>query len=147
MKEYYKDKEATREAFYDGWFKTGDLGYEDEAGFVHISGRCKNLIILSDGNNISPEELEKDLEKIEFIKSVFVTGTDPDKRAILTAYVYPDYEVTHHLNTEYVKNQIQSQILCVNKLWPKYKQIKRIIFYEQDFEKSALGKVKRYKHV
>ena len=71
-KAYYKNEVATQEAFDEGWFKTGDVGRIDEDGFLFIQGRSKNIIILADGNNVSPEELEEKLKEIELIKEIIV---------------------------------------------------------------------------
>ena len=72
MKGYYKNPEATAEAIEDGWFHTGDLGYVDDDGFVFLTGRKKNLIILSNGENISPEELELDFSRDPGVQEVLV---------------------------------------------------------------------------
>ena len=68
MKGYYKEPEATAEVFDGDWFKTGDYGYIDEDGFLFFRGRKKNLIVLSNGKNVSPEEIEDKLSVIEYVK-------------------------------------------------------------------------------
>ena len=88
MKEYYKDKKATNSVIYDGYFHTGDLGYIDKVGFIFINGRKKNIIILSNGENISPEPIENELLKDKAVCEVVVYSKDNK----LTAMIYPEEE-------------------------------------------------------
>ena len=88
MQGYYKMPEQTAETLEDGWLKTGDLGYVDEDNFVYITGRRKNLIILANGENVSPEELENELSRSELVKEILVR----EKDKIIEAEIFPDYE-------------------------------------------------------
>jgi long-chain acyl-CoA synthetase len=146
MKEYYNDKEATDDAFENGWFKTGDLGYVDD-GFLFITGRKKNLIVLSDGNNISPEELEIPIEKIPLIKGVFVCGKKHNASTIITACIHPDYEYINEADISDSYSEIEREIAKINSTLPPHKRIQKIEIHEDDFEKTALGKVKRHMHM
>ena len=146
MKGYYNDKEATQQVFSDDWFKTGDLGYIDSDGFLFITGRKKNLIILSDGNNVSPEELETLLENLPLIKSVFVYAKEHNNLSMITACVHPDFEYARENGIEDIQAELEQQTAKINASLPFYKRIQKIELCEDDFEKTPLGKVKRHKY-
>lgn len=129
---YYHDETATREALENGWFRTGDMGYLDQDGFLYVTGRKKNLIILSNGENISPEELEEKLQVIEYVQEVLVY----EKEGSLAAEIYAE-------NGEEIQNKIHENILELNRELPTYKQIQRIFFRDSEFEKTTTKKIKR----
>lgn len=128
---YYKNPEATAEVLKDGWLYTGDLGYMDEEGYVYITGRKKNLIILSNGKNISPEELENKLKKCEAIIEVVVTG----ENTLLRADIYANEED---------RNEIDEFIKEYNKSAESYKRIHKTVYSDKPFEKTLSGKIKRF---
>jgi len=137
MKGYYKNPEATAEALIDGWYHTGDLGYVDDDNFIFLTGRKKNLIILSNGENISPEELEQDIARDAAVNEVLVY----DEGGKITAEIFPDEE--HMGDTAYfekLKNK-------VNKGRPMYKQIFKVKLREEEFIKNASMKIVRYKNI
>ena len=133
MMGYYNNPEATEAVFVDGWFRTGDVGTIDENGFVHITGRIKNIIILSNGKNVYPEEIETViLQKVEGVNEVVVYGEDD----VICAEIYtenPDEQ-------ERIKKDIQA----LNDTLPPMKQIKRIRFRDTEFEKTTTKKIKRH---
>ena len=132
---YYNDEEATKEAFDDGWFKTGDLGYVDEDGFLFVTGRIKNLIILSNGKNVSAEELEeKILDEISYVEEVIVYDDD-DK---LAAEIYLD----ENLEPE-AKTKIKKDIKNLNIKLPSYKKIAKTKIRDEAFPKTTSMKIKR----
>ena len=137
---YYKDEKATAEVLEDGWLKTGDLGYLDEDGWLYLTGRKKNLIILSNGENISPEELEQIIERCEYVSEVLVL----DKNDVLTAEIYPQMAYIEKLGEEKVKNAIRSHIEECNKDIASYKQIRSVVFRDKEFEKTNSRKIKRF---
>ena len=133
MKGYYKDEESTKLAFKDGWFCTGDMGkYED--GILYITGRKKNLIILKNGKNISPEKIESELIiDIPEIKEVVVYG----EKDLITAEIFPDYE------KDDVKAIIREKIHQYNMNQPSYRQISEVKYRETEFLKTTTKKIKR----
>lgn len=131
---YYKNIRATADAFEEDWFKTGDLGSIDDDGLLYITGRKRNLIILSNGKNVLPEELEAlVLCEIPEVKEVIVYGKDNS----IIAEVYPDE------NIENVQMVIRSKTDHLNKKLPSYKQIGSVKFRNTEFPKTTTKKIKR----
>ncbi len=141
MKGYYQMEKETEETLKDGWLHTGDKGYLDEDGFLFINGRVKNLIILSNGENISPEEIENKLALNPLIGEVVVTGENNG----LTARVYPDQDVVaaKGLKEEEIQAGIQAFLDEYNKSQPTYRQITALVIRKNPFIKSATKKIKR----
>jgi long-chain acyl-CoA synthetase len=133
MKGYYKNPEATEEAFDGEWFKTGDLGYLDSDNYLYITGRKKNLIILPNGENVSPEELEQKIMRFPYVKEVVVSEKDGQ----IQAEVFLDKEVQD------AEQKIKGDITLLNKSLPNYKKIARTVVREQEFEKTTTRKIKR----
>lgn len=131
---YYQDSVETKNAFSDGWFKTGDLGYIDKDGFLYITGRKKNLIILPNGENVSPEELEEKIMLISYVKEVVVS----EKDGRICAEVFLDKEMEVEAETK-----IDSDIMLMNKSLPNYKKIGKVMIREEEFEKTSTRKIKR----
>ena len=135
MQGYYKNPEETAKSLTpDGWLMTGDLGYQKD-GYVFITGRKKNLIILANGENVSPEEIENQFAYFAPIKEIVVY----DKDGIITAEVFPnpDYESTD------IKAEIQAKIDEVNDTFPPAKHIVNLVIREKEFEKTASRKIIR----
>lgn len=137
MKGYYMDEEATEEVLKDGWYRTGDLGYVTKDGFIVLTGREKNLIILSNGENISPEELEMDLARDDAVAEVLVY----EEQSKIVAEIYPDEE--HRGNLAYFEKLKDK----VNKGRPLYKQIVRVKLRDEEFIKNASMKIVRKKNI
>ncbi|HUI63418.1 MAG TPA: AMP-binding protein [Bacteroidota bacterium] len=150
---YYKNVKATKEVFENGWFKTGDLGLIDEEGFLHISGRKKNVIISKSGENVYPEELEDLVNRSPFIQESMVYGEDDPKHdEIIAAQVVVDAEAFIELaetrqteiTPDLMKNVIADEIAKVNKMVPAFKQIRKFYIRDREFEKTTTQKVKRF---
>ena len=140
MQGYYKNEEATKAAFTkDGWFRTGDIGYIDSDGFVFINGRIKNLIILNNGKNINPEELEDKLLRIPLISEVIVGTVDNEK---LEAEIYLNPELTEERKD--ILSKLEEEIEVFNKQQPYYKRISKTVIREEEFEKTSTKKIKRF---
>ncbi len=132
---YYKNEEATKEVLKDGWFYTGDLGYFDEEGYLFITGRSKNVIILDNGKNIYPEELEEKIMVIDGVKDVFVYGD----KGRLCALVLPA-----NPGDKDKKKAIETAIKKINETLPGYKKITFISFTHREFPKTTTLKIKRH---
>ncbi len=153
---YYEDKEATDEVIIeeDGerWFRSGDIGYLDDEGFLFITGRCKNVIVTQNGKNIYPEEIELMLSNIPEIKECMVYGKEDEeenKELIISVKVIPNYdeiEAKHgkNLTEEQVYKIIWDEIKEVNKKLTSYKAIKNLEIKHDEFVKTTTMKIKRY---
>ena len=143
---YYKNPKATASVFTaDGWFRTGDMGYLDEDDYCYITGRLKTVIVLENGKNIFPEEIEEYLGDIEAISECVVVGRQSGSEVNLVAIVYPDsskFPVT--ATREDMYNEIQKQINELNKTLPTYKHIKGVELRDIEFEKTTSRKIKRH---
>lgn len=150
---YYKNDVQTAETFEDGWFKTGDLGYIDGDGFVHIAGRKKNVIISKSGKNVFPEEVEDQLNHSPYILECLVYGEKDEKQdEIIAAQLVVDAEAfillaqekNIKINDDLVHETISQEIDRINKKLASYKRIVRFHIREHEFEKTTTQKIKRY---
>lgn len=141
MKGYYHMPEETAETLRDGWLHTGDKGYLDEDGFLFINGRVKNLIILSNGENISPEEIENKLALGALVGEVIVTGEDHG----LTARIYPDQDVVaaKALDETAIQTELQAFLDQYNKNQPTYRQITGLVVRKHPFIRNSTKKIMR----
>ena len=150
---YYENEEATKDALEpDGWFHTGDLAKIDEEGYIYISGRKKNVIVLSNGKNVFPEEIEILLNKIEGIKESFVyEKKDADGDAKVCVKIVYDKNLLKELynieGEENIKDFLWKKVKEVNNLMPKYKYIREMIISEEELIKTTTLKVKRHEEL
>lgn len=135
MMGYYNNQEATDEVLKDGWFNTGDIGKIVDEKYLAITGREKNLIILANGKNVYPEELEYLISHIDNVTEVLVYEEDE----MITAEIYSDSED----NKEAVREQIKKDIQELNKKLADYKKIRKVKFRAVEFEKTTTKKIKR----
>lgn len=134
MKGYWNDEAATAEALKDGWYHTGDLGRLDNDGFVYLTGRKKNLIILSDGENVSPEALESRLGLIEGVNEVLVYQEDD----AITAEIFPDEaKLGDHA-------YFDAQIARFNESLPPAQHIRKVRLRDAEFPKNTSRKILRH---
>lgn len=133
MTGYYKDPEATATVLKDGWYATGDLCYQDQRGYLRLTGRKKNLIIRSNGENVSPEEIEGRLSACGAIGEIMVGLEDN----LITATIYPAGE------TPETKTTIQEAIAAYNRGAPLYRQVQNLRFSDTPFAKTETGKMIR----
>ncbi len=150
---YYKNESLTKDSFEDGWFKTGDIGFIDEDGFLHISGRKKNVIIANNGKNVFPEEIEDLLNRSSFILESFVYGEEDKKHdEVIAVQIVTDAEAfieyseknNSEITSELINKIISDVIKEANKDLAGYKQIKKFYIRESEFEKTTTQKIKRY---
>ena len=145
---YYKNPKATVEVFTeDGWFKTGDIGYIDEDNFIFITGRKKNVIILSNGKNVFPEELEEYITADSRVAEAVVVGRKNEEgdETSIAALIYPDYAQFEGKTPEEIKAVFDEMIVEVNKKLPAFKHIHEVEIRETEFEKNTSRKILRYK--
>ncbi|MBO5883886.1 MAG: AMP-binding protein [Clostridia bacterium] len=143
---YFNNPEANEVAFTeDGWFRTGDMGYMDSDGYFYITGRLKTVIILENGKNVYPEEIEEHLGSIEKIAECVVVGRQEGTAVNLVVIVYPDRTKFPEGATEAeILADIESEIATVNKTLPTYKQAKIVELRDTEFEKTTSKKIKRH---
>lgn len=147
---YYNDEEATKEVLEDGWFRTGDLAKIDEDGYIFICGRKKSVIVLKNGKNIFPEEMEALVNKIEGVKESFIFGKqqsdDKDDIKINVKIVFDReimqeaYKVT---TDDEIYKVLAEKVKEVNQIMPKYKAIRGILISEEPLLKTTTSKIKR----
>ena len=150
MMGYYQAPELTAQAVVDGWYHSGDLGYIDEDGFLHITGRKKDVIITKNGKNVFPEEIESYLNRSPYIAESFVMskekGTD---LSICAQIIIADDEVEARLGKDYPREQvialIKEEITKVNDTLQGYKRVTSFSIRTRPFEKTTTHKIKRFK--
>lgn len=148
---YYKDPKATNAAFdFDGWYHTGDLGRVDRDGHYYICGRCKSVIVTTNGKNVYPEELESLLTKESAVKECIVTGSEDDRgNTIVFARIFPDYKAigatygNRDITDKEISKAISEAVKHVNAQVVSYKSIKRFEIVNKEFEKTTTSKIKR----
>lgn len=143
---YYKNEEGTREVMQDGWFNTGDIGHVDEGGFLSITGRKKNLIVLSNGKNVYPEEIEGYLMRIPYIKEVVVFAPlqGGQSEVALHAEIFVNEEYTAEHTQEEIRRNLEKDIASINKTLPTYKHVENFHVRDQEFEKTTKKSIKRF---
>lgn len=149
---YLDNKEATDEVLRDGWFYTGDLGYIDKDGYIFISGRKKNMIVLQNGKKVFPEEMEDLINSIDLVDECFVYGMPKEKDVMLSVKIKYDKNKVKELYPEGISQEelekvIWSKVKEKNKLVPKYKYIKHMILTTEDFIKTSTNKIKRFEEI
>lgn len=149
---YYENEEATKEALEDGWLHTGDLAKIDKDGYIFICGRKKFVIVLKNGKNIYPEELEILINKINGIKESFVYGRpEPDGDYKICAKVVYDAEMAEEIygtnDKDKLKDLIWQEIKKVNKTMPAYKYIREITITDKELIKTTTQKIKRFEEI
>lgn len=147
---YFNDEKATKEVMEDGWFRTGDLAKIDEDGYIFICGRKKSVIVLKNGKNIFPEEMEALVNKIEGVKESFIFGKqqsdDKDDIKINVKIIF-DREVMQEAykveTDEEIYKVLADKIKEINQIMPKYKAIRGILISEKPLLKTTTSKIKR----
>ncbi len=140
MKGYYNKPEETEKVIRDGWFYTGDLGYVDEDGFIHITGRAKEVIVLESGKNVYPEDIEIELLKSPYILEVGVFFHEGKLKAI----VRPDFELLVEEEIQDVKGFIKKEMNRLMRGFQPYKKIKEFKVVDRELPRTRIGKLRRF---
>ena len=147
---YYENEEATKEAIKDGWFHTGDLGYRDKKGFIFITGRKKDMIVLKNGKKVFPEELETLVNRIEEVEECMVFGlrdkNDENNIKLSVKIVYNEEIVCEKhgdISKKELEKLIWNKVKDINQTLPQYKYIKNMILTNEELIKTTTKKVKR----
>ena len=145
---YYKNEEENKRAFTeDGWYRTGDVGYMDKDGYIYITGRLKSVIVLENGKNVFPEEIEEYLSRIEEIGECVVVGrkADDGETVNICALVYPNTDIYGETpDKEKAYSDIMAKITELNRQLPTFKKIKALEIVDAPFEKTTTRKIKRH---
>lgn len=151
---YYEREDLTKEAIKDGWFYTGDLGFIDNDGALHITGRSKNLIVLKNGKKVFPEELEKLINRMELVNECMVFGmpnqNDKNEVKLSVKVVYDDEVIKEKYadkSEEELYKIIWEQIKELNTTFPRYKHIQNLITSHEELIKTTTKKIKRHEEM
>ncbi len=153
MMGYYQDEAETAKVLKDGWLYTGDLAYLDGNGYIHITGRSKNVIVLKNGKNVYPEEIETIIAELPYVKENIVFGEvrregADDKDEVLVAKIVYDEDIMKDkygaVTDTQIRETAERDIDRINSNMPKYKHVHRLILQKEEMAKTTTGKVKRY---
>ena len=148
---YYENEEETNKVLKDGWFYTGDLGRQDEEGFIFITGRKKNVIVLKNGKNVYPEELEILIGNLPYVSESMVFGKEKNDDLVVSAKIVYNKEYMKEKYPEKTEKDIESfiweDIKKINSNIPTYKHIKNIIVTDEEMIKTTTAKVKRFEEI
>ena len=141
---YYNNPEATKEVLKGDWFYTGDLGYVDDDGFLFISGRKKNVIVLKNGKNIFPEEIEVLLNNHPLVAETFVyPATSRNGNTEIRAKIVYNKEAADGMSKEQLEEAFEQHRKAVNKTLPLYKFIRQVTISDEPLIKTTTNKIKR----
>ncbi len=146
MMGYYKMPELTAEVLEpDGWFHTGDYGRIDEVKRLYITGRKKNLIVLRNGKNIYPEEIEDYIMNLPLVGEVIVSAdkNENGEEVGLCAEILPDEKQIDGMTSEEVYERIKNSVSDLNDKLPQYKHVHNVVIRKEAFDKTTTGKIKR----
>ncbi len=154
---YYENQEETDKVLQDGWFFTGDLGYIDEDGFLFLCGRKKNVIVLKNGKNVYPEEMEILLNRLPYLEETMVFGWEKGDDYVISAKLvykeetilemFPDLKTEQGLDREKFQDLVQKDIDGINAILPAYKHIKRLVLNDEPTVKTTTAKIKRFEEI
>lgn len=148
MQGYFKHPEWTREAIKEEWFHSGDLGYIDSGGYLYLVGREKEVIVLSSGKNIYPEELEGYYSKSPYIKEICILSKPEEKfgRTVesLHAIIVPNLEYFRQLNLTDIRGKIRWELENLSRNLPYYQHVMGFTVTKEELPRTALKKLKRY---
>ncbi|NLK87431.1 MAG: AMP-binding protein [Clostridiaceae bacterium] len=145
---YYKDPEATEEAFdEEGYFKTGDFGRLDDEGWIYITGRLKNVIILSNGKNVYTEEIEMEISKVFGVNECVVYAGESEllpNKEVIVAEIYPDFDALKEKEITDPQDYFEDEIKKINSRMVSYKAVKMVRIRNEEFQKNTSRKILRF---
>ena len=148
---YYENEEATKEVLKDGWFYTGDLAYFDKDGYLFLTGRKKDMIVLKNGKKVFPDEIEVLVNRIDEVKECIVFGMPDESDVKLSVKIVYDKEVVDekhpNISEKDLETLIWQKIKEINKTFPPYKYIKNMILTDKELIKTTTQKVKRNEEI
>ena len=154
MSGYYKDPEATAAVFdADGFFHTGDYGKLDDEGWLYITGRLKNLIILSNGKNVYPEEIENEIAQVPGVEEVVVyagEGGALKNKEFIVAEIFPNEDKMRSMGIEDPLAYFNAEIKKINTRMVSYKAVNHVKLRAEEFPKNTTRKIQRFhidKHI
>jgi long-chain acyl-CoA synthetase len=145
MKGYYRNPTGTADVIKDGWFMTGDIGRIDEDGYIFITGRSKEVIVLNSGKNIYPEDAEKIYSKSPIIKEICILGSDDNGiTGSLHAVIVPDFEYARKTGISNIQEEIKWEVKAISSRIPSYMRITGYSVCKEPLPRTPLGKLRRY---
>ncbi|MDR0978892.1 MAG: AMP-binding protein [Lachnospiraceae bacterium] len=148
---YYEEEELTKEVIKDGWFHTGDLGYMDKDGYTFVTGRKKNVIVLKNGKNIYPEEIETLISNLIYVDETMVFGFPKEDDLVVSAKIVYNKEYVEseypNITKEELESKIWEDIKEINSGLSTYKHVKKIIVTDEPMIKTTTAKIKRFEEI
>ena len=144
---YYENEEDTKAVLKDGWFYTGDLGYYNKKGYLCIAGRQKSVIVLKNGKNIYPEEIETLINTLPYVEESMVFGYPKGDDLIISAKIVYNKEYFKNTSKEDIEDKVWKDIKNINKELTIFKHIKKIIVTDEPMIKTTTAKVKRFEEI
>lgn len=148
---YYENEEETKKVLKNGWFYTGDLGYFDKEGYLFITGRKKNVIVMKNGKNIYPEEIEQLISNLPYVSENMVFSKEKGNDILLSVKIVYNKEYIKNkyseIEEEKIKEIIWKDIKNINKTLPNYKHIKNLVITDEPMIKTTTAKIKRYEEI
>ena len=144
---YYENEEDTKAVLKDGWFYTGDLGYYNKKGYLCIAGRQKSVIVLKNGKNIYPEELETLINTLPYVEESMVFGYPKGDDLIISAKIVYNKEYFKNISKEDIEERVWKDVKNINQDLTIFKHIKKIIVTDEPMIKTTTAKVKRFEEI
>ena len=143
MMDGYVSPEDNEAAYEDGWFKTGDLVRIDDEGFLYITGRSKEIIVLSSGENVSPAELEVKFYDLDVVQDCLVYADGEGNNEQLVIEILPRMNKVRELGITDLESYLKSELTRINSTLPSFERINKLIIRDTDFVRTPAMKIAR----